>query len=171
MQSLKVGEQFKENINKYDEGCKFDITDSGCILTIFYNNPTEEEINDIKIGKIQYGYYRENNVIFMLFKFGGQEWMDCPYSIHLSKSLTELQKIEEGLGYAINIYLVDAATGIINAIRLIGSNTRFSKMLIKDLLKQKEMRIDNYEINLNAIYNKLSTKELVKRADIICKIE
>lgn len=171
MQVLKVGELFKEGTTRYKEGCKFDMTDSGGNLTIFYNSPTIEEIEDISKGKVQYGYYKESNVIFMLFKFGNQEWIDCPYSVHLSKHLTDLQEPNEGFGYAVNIYLVDAATGILKVARLIGLNTRMSKMLKKDFIKQKLIDFENYQINLMSIYNKLSTREMVKRAACIGKIE
>jgi len=171
MQILEVGKLFKDGITKYQEGCKFDMTDSGGNLIIFFNSPTEEEIIDIRLGKVQYGYYREYNVIFMLFKFGNLEWMDCPYSVHLSKDLTNMQEPNEGLGYAVNIYLVDATTGILKVARLIGMNTRVSTMLKKDLIKQKILSFENYQENLVAIYNKLSTKEMVKRADCIGKVE
>lgn len=171
MQRLEVGKLFKDGVTKYQETCKFDMTDSGGNLIIFYNSPTMDEIEDISKGKAQYGYYKESNIIFMLFKFGSQEWMDCPYSVHLSKNLTELQEASEGLGYAVNIYLVDASTGILKVARLIGMNTRMSKMLKKDLIKQKLLSFENYQDNLTSIYNKLSTREMVKRADCTGKVE
>ena len=41
----------------------------------------------------------------MLFKFGDQEWIDSPYSAHLSKNLTKLELADEGKGLALHVYL------------------------------------------------------------------
>lgn len=170
MNKLEIGQLFKEGVTRYPEGVKFDITDGGMNLLIYFNHPTEEEKHSISKEDARYGYYKQDNVIFMLFKFGSLEWVDAPYSIHLSKHLTELQEVTEGNGYAINVYLIDAATGILEVARLISMNTRTSKLLREDILKQKEMNYDGYEQLLSNIYRSYSTKALVDKAKIIAKI-
>jgi len=171
MIKLEVGKQFKEGITRYGEGCKFDIDDTGCNLIFYYNNPSEEEIKDITKGNVKYGYYKEDNVLLMLFKFGEQQWIDSPYSIHLSKHLTKLQEITEGIGYAVNIYLVNANNGNLEGMRLISLSTKTSKMLRMDILEQKESTYDGFEKTLSNIYNKYPTKMLVSMCKTLDKLE
>lgn len=167
MNKIEVGKLFKEGVTKYQEGVRFDIDDNGMNLFIYYIHPTEEEKSNIKKGKVQYGYYKKDNVIMMLFKFGFLEWMDAPYSIKLSKNLSELKDISEGMGYATNVYLINAANGVLEGLRLISFSTRISKLLREDLIKQKDMTLDGYDKNIADIYAAYSSKELVKKAKAI----
>ena len=171
MQLLEIGKLFKEGKTKYKEGCVFDITDSGANLIFYYTNPTEKEIRNITKERVQYGYYRENALIMMLFKFGDENWIDSPYSVHFSSHLTSnISEITEGTGLAVNVYLVDAATGILKGMRLIGLSTRVSNMLKNDIEMQREMPAIGFENDLRNIYSKYSTKDLVKLAKVIDKI-
>ena len=167
MGKIEVGKLFKEDVTRYSEGIKFDITDSGCNLLIYYVDPTTEEKEAITKGDFKYGYFREGNVILMLFRFGNQQWMDAPYSVHLSKNLTQLQDITGTQGFALNIYLINANNGILEGMRLVGLNTRLSKMLREDVLKQKDLTYDGFPIKLNEIYRKYTTKSLVSMAKIL----
>lgn len=171
MEKLEVGKLFKDGVTRYREGVKFDITDSGCNLFIYFDDPTKEELDSISRGEIKYGYYKENNVLLLLFKFGTIQWIDAPYSIHLSNNLTKIQEIEDGKGFATTIYLIDAATGILKSIRYISFNTRFSRMLKEDLQKQKEMSNRNFDMYLSNIYMKYTTNNLVKLAKVTGKID
>lgn len=167
MKLLEIGKLFKDGITRYKEGIKFDITDGGCNLLIYYADPSEEEKKDITKGSFKYGYFREGNVILMLFRFGEQQWMDAPYSVHLSKNLTKLQGITEAQGFALNIYLINANSGIIEGMRLVGLNERLSKMLKEDIVKQNDLIYDGFDIKLNEVYRKYTTKALVSMAKIL----
>lgn len=162
MQEVEVGKLFKDDVTRYQEGVRFDINDAGCDLFIYYKYPSESEINSIKSGNFKTGFYAEKNAIFMLFKFGSLQWMDAPYSVHLSKNLTRFELFDGGQGLALHIYLIDAATGVLKAIRLIGLKTNFSIQLIEAVEKQKEMSFEGYDININNIMNKYPTKKLVE---------
>lgn len=164
---VEVGKLFKEGVTRYQEGAKFDITDGGCNLLLYYSDPTIGEKEDITKGNLRCGYFREGNVILMLFRFGNQQWIDAPYSIHLSKNLTQLQEITGTQGFALNIYLVNANNGILEGMRLVGLNTRLSKMLREDVLKQKDLEYEGFAIKLNDIYRKYPTKALANMAKIV----
>ena len=166
---IEVGKLFQEGKTHYVEGCKVDMADDGLTFFVAFQDPSEEEINNFKDGKIKYGYYVEKDVIMLLFKIGSQQWMDAPYSIHLSKQLHHLQEIKDGLGYSLKVFLVDANTGILKAARMIGMETNMSRKIKEEILKQKDMdfNILNYNKNIAEIYNKYTTKELVKKGNVI----
>lgn len=164
----KVGELFEAGNTKYKEGVKFDFRQDGAILILFYNSPEEKELIDISKGTLRIGMYIKDEVIFMLFKFGSQNWIDAPYSIHISKPF-KFDSIVEGSGIGLHIFLVDAANGILKAMRLVGLPTKFSKSFQKATLEQKQLKFDKnkYAQKINMVYGNYNTDDLVERAEII----
>jgi len=167
----EVGKYIEDIHKRYDEGIKFDLTDLGINIPIFFDTPTINEVKEFEEGKIKLGYYTYKNVILVLIKIGNLEWMDMPYSVHLSKYLTTIKDFEEGngLGLTTTLYLINARNGILEALRVTGANNRLSVNLIKDIKKQKEMTFkeEEFDNNLNYIYKTYTTKELINRAKII----
>lgn len=166
---LVVGELFREGVRESKEGTIFDYN-GGFDLTIYIKTPYKNEIDAIRSGKIKVGYYVKDEVIFMLFKFGAMEWMDTPYSIHLSRGETNIYDVKNGEGLILGIRLVDSKTGILKVMRLVGLPTNFSRKLKLEVEKQRVMPFENYHQTIQEIYNKYSTKKLVDYADIICNV-
>ncbi len=158
---FEVGKLFEEGITSYEEIAKFEFTESGPALFIFFKKPTENEIESIRTGDLKIGFTEINGIIFMLFKFAGIPWMDAPYTIHLSPPV-EPQKVEEGTGYGLQIFLIDANTGILKTMRLIGMGTGWSRAFREAILRQKEMPFDLklYETNINNTYKTFTPKDL-----------
>ena len=164
LNKIEVAQLFQENIHSCSEGIKFDITDDGCNVIISFKAPTLKEVEAITKGKIKVGYYSENEVMFMLFKFGDMNWMDAPYSVYLSQNLTKINEIKDGQGLALNIYLIDASTGVLKGIRLVSLPTNFSLKLKSEIEKQKLTPFCNYYSKIGEVYRKYTTKNLVKFA-------
>jgi len=163
MYKYEVGQLFQDGITMYPEGTKFDFTQGGPILTIFLEHPTEKETQQIKNGRLQIGFWCKDNIIFLLFKFGSLSWMDAPYTIHLSKPFA-FEEIIPGSGFGLHVFLVDAATGIIKAMRLIGLGTTFSIQLKKAIEKQKNTAFDEslYDKAIMRVYGNYSTNDMIK---------
>lgn len=172
MQKLKVGQLLQEGKTKYQEGVIFDFQQAGTLLYLFFNSPTETEIESIKKGEFEIGFYQKDEVIFIMAKFQGMPWMDAPYSVHLSQPF-EFQEITEGKGFGLTTLLVDANTGILKAIRYSGLSTEFSRKLRIAIENQKNISWDerSYNQKIDMIYDNYSTYDLVRRADAICKVK
>lgn len=166
MMTLEVDQLLKENITSYPDGSRFDITDSGSTLFLYLSKPTSEEIQAIKRGKFQIAYYVDDDVIFILLKFENMNWIDAPYNIHLSKQLTKINKIEDGQGLSLTILLVDASSGILKSMRLIGLPSEFSKNLKNDIDNQSlvDFDIQKYDLKVISICKEYTTDELIKYA-------
>jgi hypothetical protein len=167
MRSCEVGKLFEEGKTHYQEGVKFDFTQSGPILFLFFNRPTQKEVESVKTGKFEYGLYVKDEVIFLFFKFQGLEWMDAPYTVHLSEQF-EFEEVEDGKGFALNIFLIDSSTGILEAIRLCGLSTKFSLEFQNAVQIQRNIPFDKttYEKKINMVYGNYATSDLVQRANI-----
>lgn len=167
VETYEVGGYIHGEPRRYSEGVRFDVSDNGCSIVAYFNNPTESEIKEFKDGRIKLGYYKYKNVLMMLVKVGQLSWMDAPYSVHLSKYLTKLDDIKEGEGLLTTITLVNAANGEIKTLRVLGANHRFSCSLVKDIEAQKEMSFEEYDTNINYLFNTYSTKEIISRATVL----
>lgn len=173
MERLEVGKLLKPGVTKYAEATKFDFTDGGAVLYLFYATPSAKEIEAITKGDVRLGFYSRDNVLFMLFKFGSLNWVDAPYSAHLSKQLTDIQSPEPGQGYSLTIHLIDADTGIIKGLRLIGLPHKFS-LQFKDAVwtqRLKQFDLKQHDETIANVYRNYTTEDLVRMADVQCRLK
>ncbi len=165
----EVGKPLVKGVTRYPESSKFDFTQAGPVLIQFYYKPTKEEVESIVNGKFQIGFTsRTGEVVFILSKFDDWPWSDAPYSVHLSKPFT-FQEMTETQGFGLHIILVDAATGIVKAMRMVGLPHRFSKKLQKAIEEQKKTPFNEvaYDAKLGILYRRYTTEDLVEMADAI----
>lgn len=170
MEMVKIGELYRKEKTRYDEGTRLNITNNGLFLEIYFNKPTEDEIKSLTSdAPYKIGLFKKDGILFFLAKFGNLNWLDAPYSIGLSKYIDSinLNELKSGQGYALNVALIDASTGKLVHYRLIGLQNRFSQILKKEFDKQKELgAVDRMEYTntLNKIYRAYSTNNMVKDA-------
>lgn len=167
MKRLEVGKLFKEGKTKYQEGVTFDFDNSGGHLLIKLSNPSKSETSEVKKGKLSIGLCTYKDIVLLLYKFGSLEWMDVPYSIHLSDEYRFCDSCNNK-GFANYIYLIDANTGILKAMRLVSWNTKFSNVFQKEVEAQKliDFNAKSYDANLKTLYANYSTKDLIGRLQI-----
>lgn len=161
MRAFEIGKQFEEGISRYPEGVKFDIWNDECNLLIYAGDPTEKARQAIKRSDFKYGYFKEDNVIIMLFKFGLNSWMDAPYSVHKSKNIAELNEFTGTKEFLLNIYIINSKTGVLEDIMRVELDARLSKMLRDDIIEQKNIEYDGFHSKLEEFYSKYSVKALV----------
>jgi hypothetical protein len=164
LQHLEVGQLFEPGTTHYQEEIKFEFTQGGPILLIFFDHLKQKEIDAVRSGKLKFGFYEYGNVIFTLAKFEGIPWMDAPYNVHLSPPFEFAEELDtdERLGFGLQIYLVDANTGILQAIRLVGLDHNFSFKFREAILKQKAapFNSDTYNFKINDAYNRYKPDDL-----------
>lgn len=171
IQNLEVGKLYKEGVTRYSEGAILTVTNAGLNLDVYFNRPTDSEIASFKSDTpYKIGLFKKDGVLFFLFKPGNLQWMDSPYCVGLESNmdLINLEQISDTTtGYALNVALIDASTGILKSYRLIGLQNRFSKTFKTEFDKQKELgAIDRnvYSVKLNNIFNTYNTKDMVRNA-------
>lgn len=165
----KTVEDFKNNV----EGVNFDINDNGATMLVFFQNPTEEEIEQFKSGNnFEIRFTELYDVIMITVKIGNLNWMDAPYSPHLSKNLKKFQIPNEGQGLALTLVLVDSATGEIKNLRLLSLSERFTRRFLGTIMEQKTKEFDEYKYNnsINKIFTTYQTNQIVKLSKEYCKI-
>lgn len=172
MYKYEVG-QVIDKFKNHAEGTQFDLADDGAAMIVFFNRPTNDEIEQFKAGKnFEIRFVELKDIIMITAKIGNLNWMDVPYTPHLSKHLTKFQLLNENQGLGLTLILVDAVTGEIKHMKLLGLSERFSKKLFGSVmeLKMKEFDKNRYMVALNSIFASYDTKQIVKMSTDYCKM-
>lgn len=169
--SITIGQQTSLT-SGLSEGCYFDSNESGLICIYNFSRPTQEEVDAFKAstpGEIR--FVRLNGILFILSKLGTLEWVDSPYAPQLSKSMS-FPKLEPGKGYSLTFVLVDASTGIVKGLRYVGLGISFSQTLRDEVMFDIDKPIVKpiYNMQIQELYNKYTTKAMVKLSKIRYKI-
>lgn len=160
----QVVEQFKN----HREGIYFDINDRGAELRVFFNNPTQVEVEQFKSGNgFEIRFVELYGVIMFAIKIGNLNWMDAPYTPHLSINLTNLDVLNEKQDLLMTLILVDAVTGEIKYLRLLGLPEKFSRKLFAVMKRQKEKDFDivEYAKTIERIYSDYSIEHIAIMCD------
>lgn len=122
---------------------------------------------------VRMSYLAKDNVIMMLMQFGSLEWMDAPYTPHLSKNLTHLpDKVLPGEGLATHLLLFDTATGELKHQRLFSLRGPLSNDLILAVkrLLAKPFDLAAYSNDIRDAYQ-YSTDQLVRQSRKIYQVQ
>lgn len=155
------------------ENVYFNMDNGGATMFVFFQSPTMKEIKQFKSGKeFQIRFVELYDVIMLMAKIGDLDWMDAPYTPHLSPDLTQFAIPTEGRGLGLTLILVDATTGQIKSIRLLGLSENFTRKLLGTVIKnaEKPFNINSYNMNIAKIYFQYPAKKLVKMSNDYCKI-
>lgn len=165
-----VGDILEEAMGHAEE-TKFTMDDAGGLLRIYYNGPTEEEIEDFKADGFEVRFTTMKDTIFMLFKIGNLPWMDAPFTPHLSPNLTKYELPQEGMGLGVLVQFADTRTGKLVGMKLIGLSESFTKKFFGNVMElhMKPFSKERYFQEVRDILNKYPTKELMKFAVASCK--
>ena len=70
------------------------------------------------------------------------------------------------------IMIIDCSTGKIENMRQVVLSDNFSRKLLKTIMQQKESEfsVASYDIELNNLYRKYSTNELVRMSSNYCRL-
>lgn len=94
----------------YHDAAQFDINDSGAILVDVVETPTPEEIEIFEKDIISIRARAIKNIVWLTFLIGEKAVVDAPFSLHLTKNLTDRNSFKEKLS-SIRIALIDSKTG------------------------------------------------------------
>ncbi len=171
MKKYEVGQVVNE-FKYHQEGVYFDISDEGATLLVFFKNPNPSEIEQFKAGKgFEIRFTELYDIIMITVKIGNLNWMDAPYTPHLSQNLTKFTVPNEGQGLGLSLILVDAASGAIKHMRLLGLSERFTRQLFGVVMENKAKDFDKskYNLSLNRIFSTYQTNQIVKLSKDYCK--
>ena len=151
---------------KYDkvmpgDGAIFEMFDEMSFINIGISNILESEKALLEKGKLDVYLSVIEGIVFIVASFDGKLVFDMPFNAGLYESFN-FQKPESG--YVCPIIIIDNSTNIIEAMRCIGFDIKFSQKLYDFAISQRENRIPNYDERLKDVYSRYSSEELIKFA-------
>jgi hypothetical protein len=137
---LSVGSIFEHDIP--DEGMCIMLVNSMPML-VFNYSLTAGNIDSFQKGEVSFGLFFEQNILFFLFRIDNfLDWSDLAFTIHLSGE----KSIEDNGAYLpFNLVLVDSATHIIKALRVVTVSPTFRGLLSKIIHQQGGKHFDTIQ--------------------------
>lgn len=172
MYFVEVGEQYAKWANHAEE-VQFDIADDGASLLVFFRTPSKEEVEQFQSDKpFEIRFTELAAGIIMTVKIGNLDWMDAPYTPHLSLHLTKIPCFQADEGLSLTVYLIDAVSGRLMNMRLIGLSHEFSQRLSASAAKIMQQSFDEitYRKAVIETFRKYSTKQIVDFSNAYCRI-
>lgn len=173
MHKLSVGELYSPGKTRWPETAQYNYRSGAHELLILAANPTPEEIESVRAGRADFAVLASPPVLLLLYKFAPRiPWSDAPFSVHLvpeaERQLPPDPVGEERAG--IQVILVDAATGVVRAIRLLSLSTQVTAGLHRAIRAQALIPWEPqaFDAALQRLYRDQS-KELAERADLRCR--
>lgn len=135
------------------------------------------EVSAVRTGEAFVAIATEGPVIFFLYRFDGAcGWSDAPFSWHLvpeaERTLPDPSRGPETRAL-IHVILVDAATGIIRALRSASLSPRVTEVLHVLIARQAQAPWDAlaYDQELERAYARFPrTEDLVAQARAKCRL-
>lgn len=142
----------------------FDVTDMGANLLVVCKEPSIGEALQFWVDSpIEVRMTEFKDVVFFSIKIGAMDWMDAPYSIHLSKNLHCSPRELCGDALKFSFWFADSDTGAIIGSRKVIAPPRFSEKFFKvidEQLKWKDFNREVYDEKITEVYMKYSIKQL-----------
>lgn len=179
MQYLEVGRRYPlAGGFPVPEGAEFNYTAAGLTLRVFTPDATGREVKAVRAGEARFALAVEGPAIFFLARFGDAlDWGDAPFNVHLVDERwqrTTLATPDTGdLRNILGVHLVDARSGELKALRLVGLPTPFTdefEMALREQVVAGWCGDAEYEAALAEIYRRYSSADLARRAVTQAKI-
>ncbi len=183
MHAIEVGKLYKEGRTSWPEVVEWNWAPDLNELRLFFRNPQPQEIQSVRVGKVEFGLVVEQDILLLLFRFLGAQpgqkgitWSDAPYSYHMvpqnRRGLPPEEALSPDARTLLQIVLVDASTGITLAIRMVSFSHEFTERLYQAIREQAAMPFDQvkYDRQLRWLYATYpNSKQMLSRAVVRCE--
>lgn len=151
---------------KYDkvmpgDGAIFEMTDGMSFINIGISDILESEKKLLSKGKLEVYLSVIEGIVFVVASFDGRLVFDMPFNAAL---YDEFNFQKPDTGYICPIIVIDNRTNIIEAMRCIGFDMKFSQKLYEFAISQRKNKIPNYDERLKDVYSRYSSEDLIKFA-------
>lgn len=126
---------------------------------------SSEEKRAWRKGDLKVCLFEQYNIPFIAFDFGNGFSIDVNINIHHVVD-DEIEAWLNSEGNVIHLFLIDASTGNLEAMRMIGLQDTIAEAIRDICEKQLDMTIQEIDANLVRIMSVVSTAEMIKKAKL-----
>lgn len=175
MHRLAVGEPYLPGQTRFPELAQWNYRASGHELVLFFSRPSSAEIEAVAKGPSEFALFQDRDIAILLYRFRTAklapaiDWSDAPFSIW---RLPESERTAPPRGLAaderalLTVILVDAATGIVRAIRAVSWSPELTAHVHAAITDQLAMGgpAPDYDRRITALLAANSATALLTRA-------
>ena len=137
----QVGKPYVNGKTQWVESCQYNYCADRHELKLFYKTPSTAEIEAVRTGAAHFALWPQGDVIYFCFRFGIMPWSDSNYNWWLvDEEHRTLPPNISNAGKRILLItsLVDADTGILQAMRVCRLSARFTRILHNAIWQQSQ---------------------------------
>lgn len=176
MQIVAIGKPLFEERCELPEAVEYSYQSGDHTLLLSMKNLHSQEIEAVREAEAEFGLYCENGVIFLLYRFGeALPWSDSAFSWwNVSEEDRKIPAPQSNPAERIllKIILIEAANGIVKAIRVTTLSPVFTEKLHTAIRKQatgEEFSRDEFVARSLAVYKNKTPSELAANAIVKTK--
>ncbi|MBA4184972.1 MAG: hypothetical protein H0X49_13340 [Acidobacteria bacterium] len=171
MQIVAIGKPLFEGRTELPEAIEYNYQAGDHTLLLSMENLHPREIEAVRQDEAKFGLYCENSILFLLYRFGDAlPWSDSAFSWwNVAEEDRRIPSPPENPATRIllKIILVEAATGIVKAIRVTTLSPVFTEKLhdaIREQATSEEFSRTEFVSRSLQIYQKYTPAELAANA-------
>jgi hypothetical protein len=176
MHRLEVGKRYEPSRRRWPEGADYNYRSGGHELRLFLGGATPGEVDAVRFGPVQFGFFAEPEGLFLITRFGTRMSFDCSYNWHhvSAEDRTLPPPSEEtspALRALITILLIEANTGVVLAIRTVTFSPEFTRAIHRAIADQVGAPYEKaaHERWADGMTQRLSTHQLWARCTVRCR--
>jgi len=146
MQRIKVGMPFRHGVSSYAAGVHYNYSSAGHTLILSRIDPGLSEIFDVRKGCATFAIGVTEEVLFLFGKFGDQAWQMAHYNWWINPPIMRPDPVNDlhslNGGFSVSICLINAANGIVEALRSVHFSHDFASLILGSVELQIHYRFD-----------------------------
>jgi hypothetical protein len=146
MRLTKVGMLLIPGVTTLAEDTTYNYTAAGHTLKLCVSNPTPDQIEAVQKQEAVFGLFQREDTLFILVKFRSLSWLTCHYNWWINAPVMRpdpwLDLVGLNGGISVSVCLVNAANGILEALRSITLSREFSEAFLEVVSAQAQPPFD-----------------------------
>lgn len=166
-----VGRPYRGVAQARDEGSMYTLAYGEHELVAFVNRPTLNEMDAFQNGKVDFGYWWDAPVIWLIFRIDGLAWSEAPYTVHMTDpGGRNIPHPADGRLRDVTMILADATTSRIAGMRIASMSQRMAAGIHRAAREQLVMPFDQdqYDNCLQRRFDEYaSAAQMAGKADLM----
>ena len=172
MRTLTVGHLLEPGVTRFDEMPEYNYRSGVHRLIIAMRNLTAKEIEAVKSATVKLAFTVIGDVIVFQYRFGTVlPWSDATYTWHKVSAAEQIRPraLTGEQRMMLEIILVEATTGIIQALRVVTMSPTMSRRLHEAINRQADAPFPtDYDAQLQRLFANYTSAQLRDRALASC---
>jgi len=161
---LAVGQPLEPGVTRYEELPEYNYRNGEHRLLLFMENITLDELAAVREGDAKFAFTVIGDVLIFQYRFGSAlPWSDAAYTWHRVPEEEQIRPpaLEGPQRAALLIILVEATTGIVQALRMVSLSPTMSRRLHEAINRQAAAPLPaDYDDQIRRIFERFTSKEL-----------